>query len=100
LGVPHRHHGVVESVLQHGATSAVLPEAGLVGNPAEALPTDVEAVSTHDAALAAATQATPPAAEVFRPPHTTTSTLKRSFMNCMPSSRVTPCRPGSPRDLV
>src|SRR2546425_10074182 len=99
LGVPHRHHGVVESVLQHGATSAVLPEAELVGNLAEALPTDVEAVSTHDAALAAATQAPSLPAEVFRPPHTTTSTLKRSFMNCMPSSRVTRCRRGIRRAL-
>src|SRR2546427_184996 len=100
LRVPHCHHGVVESILQHGVPSAVLPEAELVGNLAEALPAEVEPIPADDAALASAAQAAPLPTKVLRAVQVTTSTLKRSFMNCIPSSPETRCRRGIRRDLL
>src|SRR5438309_855562 len=68
-------HRVVERILQHRSTSTVLPEAELVRDLAEALAAQVETVPPDDASFATAAQAASLPAEVFRPLHSTTSTL-------------------------
>src|SRR3989440_435679 len=97
LRVPDRRHRIVERVLQHPITSTVLPEAELVCNLAETLAAEMESVASDNAPLTAAPETALLPAEILRPLHSTTSTLKRSFMNWMPSARDTRCRRGTGR---
>src|SRR2546423_1226158 len=97
LRVPDRRHRIVERVLQHPITSTVLPEAELICDLAETLAAEMESVASDNAPLAAAPETALLPAEILRPLHSTTSTLKRSFMNWMPSARDTRCRRGTGR---
>src|SRR5438876_141676 len=89
LGVADRRHRIVEWILEQTITSAVLPEAELVGDLAEALAAQVQAVAADDPPLPSAAEASFLPAEILRPVHSTTSTLKCTFMNSMPSDRET-----------
>src|SRR5437762_1364841 len=89
LGVADRRHRIVEWILEQPITSAVLPEAELVGDLAEALAAQMEAVAADDAPFPSAAEAAFLPAEILRPVHSTTSILKRAFMNSMPSVRET-----------
>jgi len=75
--------------LEQPITSAVLPEAELVGDLAEALAAQMEAVAADDAPFPSAAEAAFLPAEILRPVPSTTAILKRAFMNSMPSVRET-----------
>src|SRR5207244_8233987 len=92
LRVPDRRHRIVERVLQHPIASTVFPETELICDLAETLAAEMESVASDNAPLAAAPETAFLPAEILRPLHSTTSTLKRSFTNWMHSARDKPCR--------